>query len=970
MNQLPHRPASAPKILGLTSFVLAALLALLLWSGVQAQSATDSAAPQPAAGATWYVDAAVPVSGDGRTAETALRTIPEGLALAAAGDTVLVAAGLYTETALPGQDIYWYQTLPITTGVSLVGAGAGESVIAGSRTDVTVTLARNSRLEGFTLRGGNVSVKAGGASVLSNRIEAKNTGIAIFCYAHESDCSGAVQAAFNVIDGIAGDGVSIAGDAVAVVRNNTIRAVEEDGWEAIGIRADGTDAIIEGNAILGASVGVLCDEADTAAVAHNNVEGSKLAYYTSCTLGGSNTKYASMLRNPAAGDLRLTAGSPLRGRGPAGSDIGALPFAPVGVAPATINVTAHNGRQVQVQWTDTGAAAYDLFVGGEDGVYTERHAMTGTTSAIITITSPLANVLAVSSVNGDGTASELTAAQYIPPPLRDATVEQDSAPIWIDGDWRSVANPNASGGSHLESTGPSAQVRIVFVGDTLVLGRRVGPGGGYASVTVDGVVRGILSFDFPVERWRVPATFNGFGPGVHLLSLTLNRYQPQTGSTLDLDFATAPSPYAPSAAQVQAVERVNWHRTIAGLERVAGALSLHQAAQAHSEYYARNRTDPRLAGLGFHQEHADLPGFSGKSSSDRGRYFGYWGGAGEDGHFVGDPILSVDGWMATVYHRNLVMCYSCTDAGYGVVSERNNKVDALNMGGYSGRPAERLIYTYPATSQKEIPREWNGAEIPDPMPGHARPVGYPISLYIVQPASAGLSAAAEESAPIRDASTEQESAPQWSVTAAELHTSGGVAIPVIMLDQNTDIPKYLGADVVFLIPERPLAKDTTYIAHIAGTDSRGAPFDYRWSFSTGGTLVAPDFAPSAIWSEPLLPQAEGTITYRVRLVNTGLGAEGVTVHATLPEAATYVAGSASTSQGNVSGAGPLDFAIGALPKGGSVEIRYSVKLMAGIDLPRLMNSDVTIAWSAGQIFRRVSAFAGAKEPLFLPAVVR
>ena len=95
MNQLPHSPVSAPKALNVPAVVLVALLALLLSGGAQAQSSTDSTAPQPTAGATWYVDAAVPTSGDGTTPGTALRTIPEGLALTAAGDTVLVAAGVW-----------------------------------------------------------------------------------------------------------------------------------------------------------------------------------------------------------------------------------------------------------------------------------------------------------------------------------------------------------------------------------------------------------------------------------------------------------------------------------------------------------------------------------------------------------------------------------------------------------------------------------------------------------------------------------------------------------------------------------------------------------------------------------------------------------------------------------------------------------------------------------------------------------
>jgi uncharacterized repeat protein (TIGR01451 family) len=331
------------------------------------------------------------------------------------------------------------------------------------------------------------------------------------------------------------------------------------------------------------------------------------------------------------------------------------------------------------------------------------------------------------------------------------------------------------------------------------------------------------------------------------------------------------------------------------------------------------------------------------------------------------------------------MCYGCTDMGYGVVAQPDNKVDALNLGSVTPkRPGARLIYTYPAVNQANVPREWNGAEVPDPLPGAPRPVGYPISLYIAQPSMPGSQAADPASGPaadplaaadtapqplIRDAATVQASAPAWSVTAADLYTASGVQVPVVMLDQDTDVPKYLGADVVFLIPRQPLAADTTYVAHIAGTDSRGIPFDYRWAFSTGREVAAPDFTPTRMWADRPFPAAGDTVTVHVQLANNGPRAEQVAVRAALPAQASYVRGSAATSQGTVTGEGPLQFSVGVIEKGGRVELQFSLAVPVDAALPLALEPEIELTWSLGQLTRRIPVLAGG-APLYLPLTAR
>ena len=67
--------------------------------------------------ADWYVDGAVPSSGDGTSWSTAFQTIDEGIVAAAGGDTINVAAGFY------------YERLVIDKQLTLTGAGWDTTIV-------------------------------------------------------------------------------------------------------------------------------------------------------------------------------------------------------------------------------------------------------------------------------------------------------------------------------------------------------------------------------------------------------------------------------------------------------------------------------------------------------------------------------------------------------------------------------------------------------------------------------------------------------------------------------------------------------------------------------------------------------------------------------------------------------------------------------------------------------------------------
>jgi hypothetical protein len=115
----------------------------------------------PAAGTTWYVDGAVPESGDGQSWETAFKTIQEGIDVASHGDTVFVAQGTYVENIkFNGKNITLTSTDPLDPSV------VANTVIDGNRAGSVVTFGGTEgeicQLSGFVIQNGWLERASGG----------------------------------------------------------------------------------------------------------------------------------------------------------------------------------------------------------------------------------------------------------------------------------------------------------------------------------------------------------------------------------------------------------------------------------------------------------------------------------------------------------------------------------------------------------------------------------------------------------------------------------------------------------------------------------------------------------------------------------------------------------------------------------------------------------------------------------------
>lgn len=261
-----------------------------------------------------------------------------------------------------------------------------------------------------------------------------------------------------------------------------------------------------------------------------------------------------------------------------------------------------------------------------------------------------------------------------------------------------------------------------------------------------------------------------------------------------------PVPVATTPAR-RAAQRINAYRALAGLPPVAADPLLTLAAENHAHYYVLNADDPSLQGMGLHREVADRPGFTGVEPRDRATAAGYRADErmtiDENIGLVGDPEVLVDAFADTVNHRWNFIHPSLVHIGYGGAT--SPRIDVLTLAltwAHSGfdRPAR-----YPGPNQTSVPTSSFIWETPDPAPGAARPLGYPITLTF----------------PL---------AAQVSFAAAELRTVDGKAVPTY-----TTHKAWLRG--LALIPQRPLHAQTRYVVSVAGTRD-GTPFTETWSFTT------------------------------------------------------------------------------------------------------------------------------------------
>ena len=163
----------------------------------------------------------------------------------------------------------------------------------------------------------------------------------------------------------------------------------------------------------------------------------------------------------------------------------------------------------------------------------------------------------------------------------------------------------------------------------------------------------------------------------------------------------------------------------------------------------------------------------------------------------------------------------------------------------------------PAHGQTNIPTTWSGNESPSPLPaGAPKPVGYPIMFVY----SGGQTVV---------------------LRGAQLIAPGGAQVPIYIAPQQFEY------DYHVIIPQRPLATNTTYHVRFDITVA-GRWLTNEWDFSTGATIVggggsgggAVDNGLHSAWVDQtalpaMQPAATQAVTLRFRNSGTKTWTKGV-----------------------------------------------------------------------------------------------
>ncbi len=274
------------------------------------------------------------------------------------------------------------------------------------------------------------------------------------------------------------------------------------------------------------------------------------------------------------------------------------------------------------------------------------------------------------------------------------------------------------------------------------------------------------------------------------------------------------------------------------------------AAQNHSNYNSANNSSG-------HFETAGRPYYTGYSARDRVAAMGWSTSFVSEVATGGSNALSgVRQLWDAPYHRLGMMHPSASSMGWGHSDLGGHGTTVGNITYNFGlRPVE--FVRSPAHGQTNIPTTWSGNESPSPLPaGAPKPVGYPIMFVY----SGGQTVV---------------------LRGAQLIAPGGAQVPIYIAPQQFEY------DYHVIIPQRPLATNTTYHVRFDITVA-GRWLTNEWDFSTGATIIggggsgggAVDNGLHSAWVDQtalpaLQPAATQAVTLRFRNSGTKTWQKGV-----------------------------------------------------------------------------------------------
>ena len=306
-------------------------------------------------------------------------------------------------------------------------------------------------------------------------------------------------------------------------------------------------------------------------------------------------------------------------------------------------------------------------------------------------------------------------------------------------------------------------------------------------------------YDVPLHSVAyMPPTALKAGAYAVVCRVTINRrFDIDRSWNFQISVAASDSTALPTIEQGRWHDEINTIRRALNLPDAVLDRRLCAAALGHSSYLARNHS---LS----HDQTTTTPGFTGATSSERARAFGFAGGCFEAVSQGASGLDVIQSLFDAPYHRAAFLQPGVVEVGSGAQSG----IVTLLFGVSSASG----VIVYPANGQTNVPVSWTGIESPNPLRIHrpdaiTAPTGYPITLFAFG----------------RDD-------PHLSVGRATLTTADGKPVPVFV---NTPFNDQFLQNGALLFPERPLRPHMVYRVSVQVFDAAGIDRSRVWSFTTG-----------------------------------------------------------------------------------------------------------------------------------------